>query len=252
MSQEELVTSCFPASTQLLRISIHKQRSAHLPHTRSAIQTRLFVLVNMQFKALTVLALSGLAIASPELKKRQSAASSSVTENPFVNPVTQEIHLHKLMVMLRIQSSVDSVLLTALPPSLLAIAVTNTAAVASIIESAFSAGQTPAWFSALPTDVQNYLLYSEVTPTATPVGNSISSVQASIGATLSPSLNTTTVSYVHSASLKATTTTAGGVAGSASGTSGAHASSTGGASYPSAVVGAGVAGALGLLGMLAL
>jgi len=37
----------------------------------------------MQFKALTVLALSALAIASPELKKRQSA---SVTENPFVNP----------------------------------------------------------------------------------------------------------------------------------------------------------------------
>ena len=90
MSQEKLVTLCFPASAQLLRISIHKQRLArlpHIPHTRSAIQTRLFVLVNMQFKALTVLALSALAIASPELKKRQDATT---TENPFVNVQSQE------------------------------------------------------------------------------------------------------------------------------------------------------------------
>ena len=71
------------------------------------------------------------------------------------------------MVMLRIQSSVDSVLVTALPPSLLAIAVTNPAEVASIIASSFAAGQTPAWFSALPSGVQSYLLYSEVTSTAT-------------------------------------------------------------------------------------
>jgi hypothetical protein len=184
------------------------------------------MLVNMQFKAFTVLALSTLAIASPELEKRQTT-SPSTTENP-------------------IQASVDSVLLTALPSSLLAIAITNSDEAASIIASSFAAGETPAWFSALPTDVQSYLLYSEVTPTATPLGNSTS-------ATFSPSLNTTVISSVHSASLTATTTGAGSAAGSASGSaSSAHASSTGGASYPSAVVGAGVAGALGLLGMLAL
>lgn len=183
----------------------------------------------MQFKALTVLALSALAIASPEVKKRQSP---SVTENPT-------------------QASVLSVLLTALPPSLLAIGATNAPEIGSIIASSFSAGQTPAWYSALPPDVKSYLpiLYSQEAPTTTPV--SAPSVQASISAIISSSLNTTTISSVHSASLKATTTAAGSVAGSASGAK-ASSTSSGGASYPSAVVGAGVAGALGLLGMLAL
>lgn len=179
----------------------------------------------MQFKALTVLALSALAIASPELEKRQSA---SITGNPT-------------------ESSVLSVLATALPPSLLAIGVTNAPEVGSIIASAFAAGETPAWYSALPSDVKSYLpiLLSEEAATATP------SVQASISAIISSSLNTTTISSVHSASLKATTTAAGSAAGSASSAGASH-TSTGGASYPSAVVGAGVAGALGLLGMLAL
>jgi hypothetical protein len=46
----------------------------------------------MQFKALTVLALSSLAIASPELEKRQDA---STTENPFVNPQSRKRPLAK-------------------------------------------------------------------------------------------------------------------------------------------------------------
>jgi hypothetical protein len=152
--------------------------------------------------------------------------------------------------MLRTEASVLGVLATALPPSLLAIGVTNAPEVGSIIASAFSAGQTPAWYSALPSDVKSYLpiLYSEEAPT-TPL--SVPSVQASISAGISSFLNTTTISSVHSASLKATTTAAGSVAGSASGAQ-ASSTSSGGASYPSAVVGAGVAGALGLLGMLAL
>lgn len=176
----------------------------------------------MQFKALTVLALSALVIASPELEKRQNA---STTENPT-------------------ELSVLSVLATALPPSLLAIGYTNAPEVGSIIASAFSAGQTPAWYSALPSDVKSYLpiLYSEEAPTTTPL---------SISAGISSSLNTTAISSVQSASLKATTTAAGSVTGSAS-SAGASSTSSGGASYPSAVVGAGVAGALGLLGMLAL
>jgi hypothetical protein len=154
--------------------------------------------------------------------------------------------------VLRTEASVLGVLATALPPSLLAIAVTNAAEVGSIIESEFSAGQTPAWYSALPSDVKSYLpiLYSEEAAAATSVAP-ITSVQASISGGISSSLNTTTISSVHSASLKATTTAAGSVAGSAA-SAGASSTSTAGASYPSAVVGAGVAGALGLLGMLAL
>lgn len=200
----------------------------------------------MQFKALTLLALTALATASPELHKRQSA---SVTENPT-------------------ELSVLGVLATALPPSLLAIGVTNAAELGSIIASSFSAGETPGWYSALPTDVKSYLtvLYSEVAsttagassvlaPLTTPLGNtaSLSSIQASISASISSSLNTTTISSVHSASLKASTTAAGSAAGSAAASSALSSSkSTGGAAYPTAVVGAGVAGAIGLLGMLAL
>ena len=157
--------------------------------------------------------------------------------------------MRKLIVILRTEASVLSVLATALPPSLLAIGVTNAAEVGTIIASEFSAGQTPGWYSALPSDVKSYLpiLFSEEAATTTP----LSSVQASISAGISSSLNTTTISSVHSASLKATTTAAGSVAGSAS-SAGASSTSSAGASYPSAVVGAGVAGALGLLGMLAL
>jgi hypothetical protein len=190
----------------------------------------LFVLVNMQFKALTVLALSSLANASPELEKRQDATT---TENPT-------------------EVSVLAVLATALPSSLIAIGFTNAPEVGSIIESEFSAGQTPAWYSALPSDVKSYLpiLLSEEEAAASTT-LSVPSVQASISASISSSLNTTTISSVHSASLKATTTAAGSVTGSAS-SAGASSTSSGGASYPSAVVGAGVAGALGLLGMLAL
>ena len=62
----------------------HKQRLATHSFSNS---NAFFVLVNMQFKALTVLALSALAIASPELNKRQSP---SVTENPIVNPQSRK------------------------------------------------------------------------------------------------------------------------------------------------------------------
>jgi hypothetical protein len=56
-------------------------------------------------------------------------------------------------------------------------------------------------------------------------------------------LNSTTISTVRSATLTASETNS---------EISATASSTGGASYPTAVFGAGVAGALGIIGMLAL
>ncbi|KAI7365795.1 hypothetical protein KC336_g21373, partial [Hortaea werneckii] len=54
--------------------------------------------------------------------------------------------------------SVLQVLQTALPSSLVAEALTNSAAVSSEIASQFSAGETPTWFTALPSDVQTYLI----------------------------------------------------------------------------------------------
>lgn len=50
-----------------------------------------------------------------------------------------------------------SVLETALPSSLLAEALTNSAAVYSQVASEFAAGTTPSWFAALPTRIQTYL-----------------------------------------------------------------------------------------------
>jgi hypothetical protein len=51
-------------------------------------------------------------------------------------------------------NSIFGVLQTALPSSLVAEALTNSQAVASEISSQFAAGETPTWFSALPTDIQ--------------------------------------------------------------------------------------------------
>ncbi|GAB7338619.1 hypothetical protein MBLNU457_5354t1 [Dothideomycetes sp. NU457] len=53
--------------------------------------------------------------------------------------------------------SIYQVLATALPSSLVAEALTNSAAVSSEIASEFRAGATPSWFAALPTDIQTYL-----------------------------------------------------------------------------------------------
>ncbi|OCK74643.1 hypothetical protein K432DRAFT_386698 [Lepidopterella palustris CBS 459.81] len=182
----------------------------------------------MQLKSLTILAFSAMAMA-------QSANPTEV--------------------------SVLQVLATALPSSLLAVAATNPAALGSIISSEFAAGQTPAWYSALPPDVKSYLpiLASEelgsttmlASPTGpvsvqpTSVGNATSmAISASIGSVN----NSTVVSSVHPATL----TTTGGAAGASSTKAAASSSSSGGASYPTAVVGAGIAGAIGFLGMLAL
>lgn len=62
-------------------------------------------------------------------------------------------------------ASVYSVLLTALPPSLLNLAQTNAPAVSSIIQSDFANGKTPAWFTALPKDIQTYLVPAAATST---------------------------------------------------------------------------------------
>lgn len=62
-------------------------------------------------------------------------------------------------------ASVYSVLLTALPSSLLNLAQTNAPAVSSIIQSDLANGKTPAWFTALPKDIQTYLVPATVTNT---------------------------------------------------------------------------------------
>ncbi|KAK3060420.1 hypothetical protein LTS18_008579 [Coniosporium uncinatum] len=219
----------------------------------------------MQFGAVTLLALSTVALAAVE--KRQATGLD--------------------------EASVRGVLITALPPSLLAVAATNPAAVSSEIAAEFSASGAPSWFTALPTDVQSYLLGAPAvgaTPTASngiptnsanmtmPTGagvingtiggiaggNGTTGVNGTTGANGATDGSTTsaaglsTVASVpgRSSSAASTRTGASSSAGSPSGSAGAAGSSspasTGGAALPTAVIGAGIAGVVGFVGMLAL
>jgi len=169
--------------------------------------------------------------------------------------------------------SVLSVLQTALPSTLIQEALTNSAAVSSQIASEFSAGQTPTWFTALPSDIQTYLV-----PVPTGVANGTGAVTASPNATALSSIihNATAISAGQSSILASihsqnssvisraslgTSTVAGATSTGASGSSasgssgsssGSSSSSSAGASVPTAIVGMGLAGVVGFVGVLAL
>ncbi|KAH7385703.1 hypothetical protein BKA66DRAFT_72922 [Pyrenochaeta sp. MPI-SDFR-AT-0127] len=121
-----------------------------------------------------------------------------------------------------VQQSVLLVLATALPTDSVSYALASQSAFASEMASSLSAGNTPAWYQALPSDVKSllpiiYFVEATATPSATPSITPI--VSSSASATPSPSA----------------------------------AQSTGAAAaFPTAAVGAGVGAALGFLGMLAL
>ncbi|KAF1817068.1 hypothetical protein P152DRAFT_7313 [Eremomyces bilateralis CBS 781.70] len=180
----------------------------------------------MQFKNIALLSLAAGAMANPEVKKRQDATSS-------------------------LDSSILSVLVTALPASLLAVAATDTAAVSSIIASEFAAGSTPSWFAALPTDVQTYLLGPDA------------EASSSIATGPIPSISGDGVLSIQTTKVPPTTGDGSGASnGTTSRTSRPSSrstpvpttapESTGGAAIPTGVVGVGAAAALGLLGVLAL
>ncbi|KAL1629859.1 hypothetical protein SLS56_005127 [Neofusicoccum ribis] len=198
----------------------------------------------MQYHQAVLLALASSAMASPKLVQRQddSAASTTLDAN-----------------------SIASVLYTALPSSLLAIAITDQSAVSSIIASEVAAGTPQPWISALPSDVQAYLTEeatggSSITaaPTAatTPSGNSTASAASSIisgivAGNSSANATATRSSSGSSSSSGASTTSGSSSETTGSGSSGASSSSTGGASIPT-MIGAGLAGVFGMVGMLAL
>jgi len=134
-----------------------------------------------------------------------------------------------------------------LPSSLQAEALTNPGAAASAISAEFATA-TPTWFSELSPDIQTYLLGQGATTTAL-VALSTGLSGSNITATGIYS-NTTITSSGAAASSSAAKTT-GAAAGTTSGKA-STSSSTGGASMPTQVIGAGLAGAIGLIGMLAL
>ncbi|KAF2120799.1 hypothetical protein BDV96DRAFT_565553 [Lophiotrema nucula] len=184
----------------------------------------------MFLKSLAVLALSAAALAAEE--KRQVIPTDSLG------------------------FSVLSVLATAIPQSEQSAARANATAFALSVASSISAGTPPSWYQALPSDVKSYLpiLYPVAAPastTAAPTSAPTSSVgTASVGT--GSTIQNVTVSSVSSATLGTT----GGANSEAPSSTGGSASTsgpaTGAAAYPTAVVGAGVAGALGFVAMLAL
>ncbi|RMZ10505.1 hypothetical protein D0862_03233 [Hortaea werneckii] len=215
----------------------------------------------MQYKLLTVSALAASAFAVPQASQ------------------TQEL------------VSVLSVLQTALPSSLVAEALTNSAAVSSEIASQFSAGETPTWFTALPSDMQTYLVplatnsaaassalanITAAAPNATlvaPTTGMANMTAVSSGMASSVGSNSTAVTSVSRGTLGSSSATSGsgssstsgsdsdsdsgaGGAGSSSGSSGSSdsssSSSSAGASMPTAIMGAGIMGAAGIVGLFAL
>ncbi|KXT10856.1 hypothetical protein AC579_1954 [Pseudocercospora musae] len=134
--------------------------------------------------------------------------------------------------------SVVSVLQTALPSSLIQEALTNSAGVSSELASEFAAGQTPSWFTALPSDVQTYLVPAGAIATA-----NATAITSASGAPY-PSANST--------SRSSTTGSSSETGASGTGSSNESSSSSEAGAMPTAILGAGLAGAVGIVGLLAL
>lgn len=171
--------------------------------------------------------------------------------------------------------SVVSVLQTALPSSLINEALTNSAGVSSQLASEFAAGETPAWFTALPTAVQTYLIpaFANATgtmstagtgalmTTTTPATATATATASSVGGS-GMTGNGTSSAFVSSSSsssdvsssrMSTVMTESGKIGASATGTRGSSSSSSeAGAAMPTGVA-MGLAGmAAGIMGVMAL
>ena len=170
-------------------------------------------------------------------------------------------------------SSVLGVLLTAAPSGFVS-SIVNDPSYASSFESAFSAGNSPAWFNSLPTSVLSYLhTYSgfgglagagaaikSVTAdagndTAAATGSGMSSSSSSGTSTTqnsaqsAASVSSASAAYVAAADATSAAATEGDTATSAQ--AGTASTSKGGAARATGAVAAGLAGVVGLLGVAA-
>lgn len=168
-------------------------------------------------------------------------------------------------------SSVLGVLLTAAPSGFVS-SIVNDPSYASSFESAFSAGNSPAWFNSLPTSVLSYLhTYSGFGGLAG-AGAAIKSVSADAGngtaaatgsgmssssgtsttqnsAQSAASVSSASAAYVSAADATSAATTEGNTATSAQ--AGTASTSKAGAARATGAVAAGLAGVVGLLGVAA-
>ncbi|KAF2869674.1 hypothetical protein BDV95DRAFT_83354 [Massariosphaeria phaeospora] len=168
--------------------------------------------------------------------------------------------------------SIINVLATAIPEDVLSVALASPTAFAEQVQSQIAGGSAPSWYQALPTEVKSYLpqLYPVETPVETPEASSeaetsvaietlttsaapLTSILPSVSGALTTgaSRNATVISTVTTATL-ASTGGANSDSPSASSASATGTDAPGAAAHPTAFFGAGVAGAVGILGMLAL
>ncbi|KAK8166675.1 hypothetical protein IWX90DRAFT_220129, partial [Phyllosticta citrichinensis] len=164
------------------------------------------------------------------------------------------------------QGDLLRVLLTALPTSLLNIALTNQPAVSSIIASEFNAGITEPWFKSLPPPVQTYLEnQGKQGAPAVPTGTGPSPTTPGAPFTNVTTPGATTPRMTESPTMTMTMPMTSTLTTSEFGTSSlenrpkttpaANQTTTAGAMplpLPTAAIGAGVAGALGIMGILGL
>jgi hypothetical protein len=149
--------------------------------------------------------------------------------------------------------SIISVLETAIPTSVIQEALTNPNGYANEIESQFNNGERPDWFTALPSDIQGYLIPAEASsylPSANASVVSTSSRTGVASASMTPSMtdNSTTLATT---SRRPSRTTSGGVIEATGDGSQSSETSEGGA-QATKVVGMSVAGVVGLVGLWAL
>lgn len=144
--------------------------------------------------------------------------------------------------------SVLLVLATAIPKESISYVLASSSAFAEQMASSLAAGNTPAWYQALPADVKTllpavYPAAASATPTPTPSSSSSLVITSSSVSARPTAVNSTVISTVQSPTLHASSSVA---------RTSAPPVATGAAAYPSAALGAGVGAALGFLGMLAL
>ncbi|KAK0825322.1 hypothetical protein LTR03_017490 [Friedmanniomyces endolithicus] len=178
----------------------------------------------MQYKTLAVSAFVASAFAAP-----QAAGSASVD-----------------------QISIYSVLQTALPSSLVAEALTNPSAASSDIAAEFATA-TPSWFTALPTNIQTYLvpLATNGASLSAAVGNATAAANSTMSSTMLANGTAPSAGVAGMNSMNSSGGSAAAASSTGSGSSGASSSSKAGA-VPTAVVGMGLAGMVGMVGLFAL
>ena len=130
---------------------------------------------------------------------------------------------------------------TAAPPGFIS-QVVHDPAYASSFEQAFSAGSSPSWFNALPTEVKSYLhTYSNYGGVATAVGQ-VESIKANQSAAM-------TSSGMISSGMSSSTGSSSASTGSSASAAQASSTSSAGAASQTGVLAMGILGAAGVLGL---